>query len=104
MKKENLDANTLKNYRPISNLPFVSKILEKVESSRIEEHLTVNNLHEEHQSTCRKFHSTETALIKVQNDILQSLDQNEIAVLVLLGLSAAFDTIDHVTMRHYYTD
>ena len=100
LKKENLDANTLKNYRPVSNLPFVSKILEKVVSSRIEEHLTLNNLHEEHQSAYRKFHSTETALIKVQNDILQSLDQNEIAVLVLLDLSAAFDTIDHETLLH----
>ena len=62
--------------------------------------MTLNNLHEEHQSAYRKFHSTETALIKVQNDILQSLDQNEIAVLVLLDLSAAFDTIDHETLLH----
>ena len=67
-------------------------------SSRFDEHLTVNNLHEEHQSAYRKLHSTETALVKVQNDILQSLDQNEVAVLVLLGLSAAFDTIDHETL------
>ena len=87
-----------KNYRPVSNLPFVSKVLEKVVSSRIDEHLTVNNLHEEHQSAYKKLHSTETALVKVQNVILQSLGQNEVTVLVLLDLSAAFDTIDHETL------
>ena len=100
LKKENLDANTLKNYRPVSNLPFVPKVLEKLVSSHIEEHLTVNNLHEEHQSAYRKHHSTETALIKVQNNILQSLDQNEVAVLVLLDLSTAFDTMDNETLLH----
>ena len=69
-------------------------------SSRIDERLTFNNLHEEHQSAYRKLHSTETALVKVQNDILQSLGQNKVAVLVLLDLSAAFDTIDHETLLH----
>ena len=69
-------------------------------SSRIDEHLAVNNLHEEHLFAYRKLHSTETALVKVQNDILQSLDQNEVAVLVLLDLSAAFDTTDHETLLH----
>lgn len=100
IKKPNLDQNNLKNYRPVSNLPFVSKILEKVVGNRIEEHLTLNKLHEEKQSAYRKFHSTETALLKVHNDILQSLDQNNVTVLVLLDLSAAFDTIDHATLLH----
>ena len=98
LKKSDLDQSTLKNYRPVSNLPFVSKVLEKVVSSRIENHLSLHNLHEHHQSAYRKFHSTETALLKVQNDILQSLDQNNVTVLVLLDLSAAFDTIDHSTL------
>ena len=96
--KPSLDSNTLKNYRPVSNLPFVSKILEKVVDARLERHLTINKLHEQNQSAYRKFHSTETALIKVQNDILQSLDKNNATILVLLDLSAAFDTIDHVTL------
>jgi len=67
---------------------------------RLEQHLTTNNLHEEHQSAYRKFHSTETALLKVQNDVLQSLDQNNVTIMVLLDLSAAFDTIDHQTLLH----
>ena len=64
----------------------------------MEDHLASNNPHEEHQSAYRKFHSTETALLKVQNDILQSLDQNNVTILVMLDLSAAFDTIDHNTL------
>ena len=94
----------LKNYRPVSDLPFVSKVLEKVVSSRIEEHLISNNLHEQHQSAYRTFHSTETALLKVQNDILQSLDKNNVTVLVMLDLSAAFDTIGHKAMLHRLED
>ena len=100
LKKTSLDQNMLKNYRPVSNLPFISKVLEKVVSVRIDDHLTQNNLHEPHQSAYRKFHSTETALLKVQNDILQSLDKNDVTILVLLDLSAAFDTIDHKTLLH----
>ena len=69
-------------------------------SSRVEEHLLSNNLHEEHESAYKKFHSTDTALLKVQNDILQSLDQNNVTVLVMLDLSAAFDTNDHMTLFH----
>ena len=65
---------------------------------RLEQHLALNNLHEEHQSAYIKLYSTETALPKVQNDILQSLDQSKVTVLVLLDLSAAFDTLDHNTL------
>jgi hypothetical protein len=100
LKKSGLDIDTFKNYRPVSNLPFISKILEKVVDARLERHLCENSLHEPMQSAYRKFHSTETALIKVQNDILQSLDQKSVTVLVLLDLSAAFDTIDHQTLLH----
>ena len=98
IKKHDLDTNTLKNYRPVSNLPFISKVLEKVVDAQLENHLTQNSLHEEHQSAYRKFHSTETALLKVQNDILNSLDQNDVTILLILDLSAAFDTIDHETL------
>ena len=64
----------------------------------IDEHLTENNLNEENQSAYRKFHSAETALLKVQNDVLQSLDKKKVTVFVMLDLSAAFDTIDHITL------
>ena len=57
LKKPTLDKETLQNYRPVSNLPYVSKLLEKVVSKRIDEHLTENNLNEENQSAYRKFHS-----------------------------------------------
>jgi len=79
-------------------LSVVSKTLEKVVSSRIDEHVTTNQLQEKYQSAYRKFHSTETALIKVQNDVLKSLDHGKVTILVMLDLSAAFDTIDHKTL------
>ena len=98
LKKPDLDQDELKNYRPVSNLPFVSKVLEKVVDKRIESHLTSQNLHEQHKSAYRKHQSNETTHLKVQNDILQSLDRNEVTILVMLDLSAAFDTIDHETL------
>jgi len=79
-------------------LPFISKVLEKVVDLQIEEHIAKHNLHEVHQSAYRKHHSTETALLRVQNDILHSLDRGESTVFVMLDLSAAFDTIDHKTL------
>ena len=95
LKKSSLDPEVLNNYQPVSNLPFVSKIIEKVVDARLENHLRENELHEPLQSAYRKHHSTETALIKIQSDILQALDSGRVAALVLLDLSAAFDTIDH---------
>ena len=65
LKKPTLDPDILKNYRPVSNLPFISKVLEKVVDTRIERHLVENGLHKEFQSAYRRFHSTETALLKV---------------------------------------
>jgi hypothetical protein len=95
LKKPSLDHEVLKNYRPVSNLPFISKILEKVVASRLKNHLKQNDLLEKYQSAYRERHSTETALLRVQNDILCSIDKGQAALLVLLDLSAAFDTIDH---------
>jgi len=95
IKKPGLDENNLKNYRPVSNLPFLSKVLERVVDARINKHMTKHKLQEDMQSAYRKLHSTETALLKVQSDILQSLDQGNASILILLDLSSAFDTIDH---------
>ena len=69
--------------------------MERVVTKQIQDYLTHLNLHEPFQSAHRKNHSTETALVRVQNDILTALDKNEAAVLVRLDLSAAFDTLDH---------
>ena len=84
------------NFRPISNLPFVAKSAEKATISQLSIHCAANTPFPEYQSAYRKNHSTElTALLKVQNDILLSMDRQEVTLLVLIDLSAAFDTIDH---------
>ena len=87
-----------KNYRPISNLPFLSKILEKVVLHKLLFHLQANNLCNPFQSAYRAGHSTETVLLHVANDILSALSNDNISVLVLLDLSATFDTIDYQTL------
>jgi len=62
----------IEEIQPVSNLPFVSKILEKAVDARIEHHLVSDYLHELLQSAYRKLHSTETGLLPVNNDILES--------------------------------
>ena len=94
-KKSGLDKEVLKNYRPVSNLSFISKVLEKVVAKRLDDHMLDNNLYSSVQSAYRERHSTETALLNVQSDILTALDSGSGAVLLMLDLSAAFDTIDH---------
>ena len=98
LKKSTLDPEILKNYRPVSNLNFVSKLIEKLVASRLNNHLQKHDLMESMQSAYRKFHSTETALLRVKNDILTAFEQKKLVALVLLDLSAAFDTIDHKTL------
>ena len=95
LKKALLDPEILKNFRPVSNLSYISKLIERVVADRLNVFLVDNGLHEPLQSAYKKYHSTETALLKVQNDILMSVDADGGAILVLLDLSAAFDTIDH---------
>ena len=85
----------MKNYRPVSNLTFVSKLIERMVAKQLHDHLSQHQLYEKHQSAYRKRHSTETALTRVQNDILRAMDDSKATVLVLLDLSAAFDTVDH---------
>ena len=95
LKKAGLDKNILKNYRPVSNLSYISKLIEKAVAKQINEHIAHEGISNENQSAYRAFHSTETALLKIQNDIATSMDKGAAVGLVLLDLSAAFDTIDH---------
>ena len=94
IKGGGLDQNELKNYRPVSNLPFLSKIIERVVLKQLNDHLKNNNLVIDNQSGYKKGHSTETLLIKITNDLLIASDKNTASVLLLLDLSAAFDTVN----------
>ena len=100
LKKVTLDHNELKHYRPVSNLQFTSKVLEKCASTQIIEHTEKHDLSEPMQSAYRRQHSTETALACVHNDILRALDDQKAVLLLMLDLSAAFDTVDHEIMLH----
>ena len=95
LKKPSLDSNDFKNYRPISNLRFISKTIEKCVAKQLIQYLDINDLGETYQSAYKRNHSTETALIRVHNDIAMAIDQHNSVILVLLDLSAAFDTVDH---------
>ena len=100
LKKRCLDHNDLNNYRPVSNLCFIAKILEKLVLSQVSSYLNSHNLYNTCQSAYRPGQSTETALLKVVNDLFLSLNKGNISVLALLDFSSAFDTIDHTILVH----
>ena len=90
----------MNNYRPVSNLCFIAKILERVVLSQVSSYLNSHNLFNTCQSAYRPGHSTETALLIVVNDLFLSLNIGNIYVLTLLDFSSAFDTIDHPILVH----
>ena len=95
LKKVNSDFEVFSNFRPVSNLMFTSKLIEKAAAHELTSYTLNNDLREVFQSACKKLHSTETTLLRVQNDILRAIDSRRSVLLVLLDLSAAFDTVDH---------
>ena len=95
LKKSDADFEQFQNFRPISNLKIVSKLVEKAVDIQLTDHVMAHHLDETFQSAYKNFHSTETALVRVQNDILCAIDKNESVILLLLDLSAAFDKVDH---------
>ena len=98
IKKKTLCRNDFKNYRPISNLSFLSKILEKIVAKRLNAHVEEQLLSNHVQSAYKRFHSTETALLKIHNDIISNMDNGKVTALTILYLSAAFDAGDHSTL------
>ena len=85
----------LKNYRPVSGLNFISKTIEQVGFKQLNHHLTVNELDNFNQSAYMTDHTTKTALLKITDNANINLAQNKHTCVVLLDLSAVFDTINH---------
>ena len=93
-KKPQLNCNTFSNYRPISQLPILTKLLEKVIYKQLIFYLTANNILDHQQSEFRKLHSTETTILSLHDDLLKSLDNDFQTQLLLLDLYSAFDIIN----------
>ena len=104
LKKPGLDPDDLHSYRPISNLPFLSKILERAVAAQLQQHMSNHELCKPLQSGFRACHSMETALIKITNNLLITADSGHISILILLDLSAAFDTISHTILLTHLSD
>ena len=94
VKKPGLDPDEPQSYRPISNLTFVSKVIERIVAEQMRAHLSEGDLMPPVQSAYRQGHSTETALLKVIGDIIDAADNRQVTLLGLLDMSAAFDTVD----------
>ena len=98
IKSKEMDSEIYNNFRPVSSLAFLSKVLEKAALKQLSEHLENNLLIPTNQSAYLQNHSCETALFKVTNDIQKMLSERKVVLLVQLDLSAAFDTVDHAVL------
>ena len=95
LKKANTDPADSRNYRPVSNLTFTSKLVERLVCRQLVVFLEREGRLPTYQSVYRKHHSTETAVLKIVSDALLAADRGDVTLLGLLDLSAAFDTVDH---------
>jgi hypothetical protein len=98
LKKSSFDPEVLGNFWPVSNLSFLSKLIQRVVARQLIAYLERGSLLVPVQSAYRANHSTETALLKVLNNLLNAVDRGEAAILALLDQSAAFDTIHHAIL------
>ena len=94
LKKLGLDSDIYKNYRPVNNLVFISKLTERVVGNRMDGHMDQNNLHEPSQFAYKNEHNTETMMLSLTDEALRGFDNNMATIVIFLDLSAAFDTID----------
>ena len=92
--KEITDTDVYKNYRPVTNLEYVGKLIERVVKTRFDSHMDQNNLQCSNQYGYKSEHSTEMLMTKVTNDLLLACDRKTPTLLMFLDLSAAFDTVD----------
>ena len=95
LKKLGLDPECFKNLRLISNLAFISKLIECAACNQYNTHIFNNDIAEIYQSANKSSHSVETAIVCIHNDIVRTIDNKQAVLLVLLDLSTAFDTVDH---------
>ena len=93
IKKSSLLPNDLKNYRPVSGLGFISKLVERVVASQLNDHVSLNGLENVRQSAYKLGHSTESALLSIKNDVHLAFAKVEATAVVLLDQSATFDTL-----------
>ena len=101
LKADGLDNAEPTNYRPIANVTFLSKIIEKIVASQLMHYLDKNDLLPTFQSGFRKGHSTETLLVRLLSDIYGAIDRSQVTLLALFDVSAAFDTVDHdILLQH----
>ena len=101
IKKPSLEIEVLKNYRPVSNLSFVAKVIEKCTATQLVKHLNASNLTDPLQSAYHSLHCTGTAMIKVLSDIVSDMNSRRVVFVVLLDMSAVFDTVDHKILVDY---
>ena len=98
LKKAGLDPDVAANYRPISNLTFISKVIGRIVAGQLTAYLVANNLLPTRQSAYRAHHSTETVLLGITSAIFDAADKADVTQLAALDLSAAFDCVDHHTL------
>jgi hypothetical protein len=103
IKKAAMDVSDCRSYRLISNLSVVSKLLEGLVAPQMTDYLRLSDLLPSYQSAYRPFHSTETAVLRVLSGILKAVDSGDVAALVLLDLSATFDSDHEILLHHLNT-
>ena len=94
LKNIKLNSELENSYRPVANLLFFSKLIERLVHTQLNEHMKQYALHDDSQFGYKKYCSTETLLLSMLDEILKGFDENKSTVVIFLDLSAAFDTVD----------